>query len=57
MVFSLFLSEGYITYFNQCYEFIKFGREVGSSLFDCYSSYNAECTCTSNSLAAEHRVQ
>jgi len=43
----LFLSERYIAYFNQCYEFIKFVREVRSSLLDCCSSYNAECTCTS----------
>jgi hypothetical protein len=57
MIFPLFLSERYITYCNQCYEFIKFAREVSqSSLFDCYSSCDAECTSISNSLAVEHRV-
>jgi len=57
MFFPLFLSEQYITYFNQCYKFIKFIREVKSSLFHFYKSYNAECTCTCNSLTVEHRVQ
>jgi hypothetical protein len=54
----LFLSERYVTYCNQSYELIKFAREVGqTSLSDCYTSYRAECTCTSNSFAVGHRVE